>query len=247
MTSSERRASASLASVYALRMLSLFLVLPVFVLEAAKYPGGSDAALVGLAMGITGLTQALLQLPFGMASDRLGRKRVIQFGLLLFGLGSLICALAPTLNWLTVGRAIQGAGAISAAVSALLADLTRDSVRTKAMAITGVSIGLTFAVSLVLAPTLVQWVGLNGLFGIIVVLTLGSMAVVQWWVPAEPVKNIEAQHTGVAALKQVLKISALLRLNFGVFVLHAVQIAMWVALPAMLVTAGLPKAQHWQV
>ena len=154
MTPVERRASFSLASIFALRMLGLFLILPVFAIEAARYPGGGDAALVGLAMGIYGLTQALLQFPFGLLSDRLGRKRVIVFGLLVFATGSFVAAWAPTLTWLAIGRGVQGAGAISAAVTALLADQTRDVVRTKSMALVGASIGLMFALSLVVAPLL---------------------------------------------------------------------------------------------
>ena len=164
MTAPERRASAALAAIFALRMLGLFLLLPVFALEAVHYPGGDNPLRVGLALGIYGLTQALLQIPLGMASDRWGRKRIIQAGLALFAIGSLVAAWAPTLEWLTLGRALQGAGAISAAVTALLADLTRDAVRTKAMALVGVSIALTFALSLLLAPPLVAAVGLGGLF-----------------------------------------------------------------------------------
>ena len=166
MTPLERRSSVSLALIFALRMLGLFLVLPVFALEARKYPGGDDPALVGLAMGIYGLTQAVLQLPLGIASDRFGRKRVIVLGLLVFAGGSLLAALADSLTGLLVGRALQGAGAVSAAVTALLADQTRDSVRTKAMALVGGSIGLMFAVALVAAPVLAAHIGLSGLFGL---------------------------------------------------------------------------------
>ncbi|MEI7786802.1 MAG: MFS transporter, partial [Betaproteobacteria bacterium] len=148
MTRTELRASLSLSAVFSMRMLGLFLVLPVFALEAARLPGGDDPARVGLAMGIYGLTQGLLQIPFGMASDRYGRKRVIVFGLLVFALGSFIAMASSTLAGLTLGRAVQGAGAISAAVTALLADQTRDEVRTKAMTLVGVSIGFMFALSL---------------------------------------------------------------------------------------------------
>jgi len=243
MTPLERRASASLASIFALRMLGLFLVLPVFALEARKYPGGDDPALLGLAMGIYGLTQGLLQLPFGMASDRFGRKRVIVLGLLIFALGSFWAAAATDLHGLMVGRSLQGAGAVSAAVTALLADLTRDEVRTKAMALVGASIGLMFAVSLVLAPVLAQAVGLSGLFGITGTLALLGVVVVIWGAPPAPQMNSQAR----GRLVDVLRHAGLMRLNFGVFVLHAVQLAMWVAVPALLVQAGLPKDHHWQV
>ena len=244
MTALERRASASLASIFALRMLGLFLVLPVFALEASKFPGGDDPTLVGLAMGIYGLTQGLLQIPFGMASDRFGRKKVMVLGLVIFAAGSVLAAMAPTLGWLITGRAIQGAGAISAAVTALLADQTRDAVRTKAMALVGASIGVMFAVSLVLSPLLNAMMGLQGLFGLTAALALGGIAVVLWWVPAEPAKHVDP---GRGGLKMVLRDPALLRLDVGVFVLHAVQLAMWVALPAMLVESGLEKDHHWWV
>ena len=244
MTPTERRASASLATIFAARMLGLFLVLPVFALEATKYPGGDDPARVGMAMGIYGLTQAILQIPFGLASDRLGRKRVIIFGLMLFAAGSLVAAAAGSLNGLIFGRALQGAGAVSAAVTALLADQTRDEVRTKAMAIVGASIGLMFALSLIAAPLLAAQIGLGGLFVVTGALALVCIAVVAWWAPAEPL-----QHKNVprGELSEVLGHRSLLRLDVGVFVLHAVQLAMWVAIPALLVRAGLPKAQHWHV
>ena len=244
MTALERRSSFSLASIFALRMLGLFLVLPVFVLEARKYPGGDDAARVGLAMGIYGLTQAVLQLPLGMASDRFGRKRVIALGLLVFAGGSLLAALADTLTGLLIGRALQGAGAVSAAVTALLADQTRDVVRTKAMALVGGSIGLMFAVALVAAPLLVAQVGLPGLFGLTCALALAGIAVVLWWTPAEPVQH---QNAPRGRLVDVWKNADLVRLNFGVFALHTVQMAMWMAVPALLVQAGLGKDLHWQV
>jgi len=244
MTAGERRASASLASIFALRMLGLFLVLPVFALEAAKYPGGNDPQRVGLAMGMYGLTQAVLQIPLGMASDRWGRKRVILLGLALFALGCGVAAMATDLNGLIVGRALQGAGAVSAAVTAFLADVTRDQVRTKAMALVGVSIALMFALSLVLAPLVVSWVGLSGLFGFTALLALVGMAVVAWVVPPEPTRHSRESRGG---LRQVLAHAGLLRLNLGVFVLHSVQLAMWMAVPALLVQAGVPKAQHWQV
>lgn len=244
MTPVERRASGTLASIFALRMLGLFLVLPVFALEARKYPGGDDPVLIGLAMGVYGLTQGILQIPYGLASDRFGRKRVIVLGLLIFAAGSLLAGFADSLMGLLAGRALQGAGAISAAVTALLADLTRDQVRTKAMALVGGSIGLMFAVSLVLSPLLASYVGLSGLFLITACLAVLGAGVVIWVVPTEPLIHKDPQRGG---LLLVLKDVALLRLNLGVFVLHAVQLAMWVSIPAFLVNAGLPKDLHWQI
>jgi MFS family permease len=244
MTATERRASFSLAGVFALRMLGLFLVLPVFMLEARRYPGGDDVALVGLAMGAYGLTQAFMQMPVGLASDRWGRKRVILVGLAMFALGSVVAVLATDVWGLLIGRAMQGAGAISAAVTALLADLTRDSVRTKGMALVGASIGLMFALSLVLAPSLAAWAGLKGIFGLTLILALLAMLVVWRITPPEPA---QPAHVPRGRLSEVLLHPALWRLNLGVFVLHAVQLAMWMAVPAMLTQTGLPAAQHWQV
>ncbi len=244
MTSLERRSSASLALIFALRMLGLFLVLPVFALEAARYPGGDDPALVGLAIGMYGLTQAVFQLPLGLASDRWGRKRVIVAGLLVFAAGSLLAALADSVTGLLAGRALQGAGAVSAAVTALLSDLTRDSVRTKAMAMVGGSIGLTFALALVLSPLLAAWGGLPGIFSLTCALALAGVCAVLWVVPPEPRAHADAPRT---APSELLRHTDLLRLNLGVFVLHTVQMSMWVAVPAMLVQAGLAKAVHWQV
>ncbi len=244
MTPLERRASASLASIFALRMLGLFLVLPVFALEARRYPGGDDPLLLGLAMGIYGLTQGLLQLPFGMASDRFGRKRVIVLGLLVFAAGSFWAAAATDLVQLLIGRSLQGAGAVSAAVTALLADLTRDEVRTKAMAMVGASIGLMFALSLVLAPALSAMVGLSGLFALTGALALLGVALVIWGAPPAPAVPPGAPR---GRLREVLGDAGLMRMNLGVFVLHAVQLAMWVAVPALLVQAGLPQPAHWQV
>jgi MFS family permease len=244
MTSLEKRSSFSLASIYALRMLGLFLVLPVFALEAAKYPGGNDAGLVGLAMGIYGLTQGALQIAFGAASDKLGRKKVLVFGLLVFAAGSFVAAAADSLLGLMVGRSLQGAGAVSAVVTALLADQTRDGVRTKAMALVGASIGLMFALSLILAPALNAVAGLAGLFILTGLLALGGVAVVVWGVPPESAPPVAVAK---GSLREVLMHIPSLRNNLGVFVLHAVLLAMWVAVPQMLVDAGLAKEHHWWV
>ena len=251
MTRFELRASASLASVFALRMLGLFLILPVFAVHASGLPGGDDAMMVGLALGIYGLTQALLQLPFGMLSDRLGRKPVIVAGLLVFAAGSFLAAAADTVWMAIVGRALQGAGAISAAITALIADSTRESQRTKAMAMVGGSIGLTFALSLVLAPLLYGWIGMGGIFSLTGVLALAAIAVVQWAAPDVPAA-LPGSHSDPAARHTPLSAVALdrdlLRLNLGIFTLHAVQMAMFVVVPAWLVErAGLALGAHWKL
>ena len=245
MTPLERRASISLALIYALRMLGLFMVLPVFMIEARQYEGGNDASLVGLAMGLYGLVQAGLQMPFGLAADRWGRKRVIVLGLLLFAVGSAVAALATSVTGLAWGRALQGGGAISAAVTALLADQTRDAVRTKGMAMIGGSIGLMFALSLVMGPLLSSWGGLPAIFWVTWGLALCGIALVLGWTPAETYRA-ETHHadTDTRSTWRILTAPELLRLDTGVFILYTVQLATWVAVPTLLVQAGLAQDQH---
>ena len=244
MTPLERRASISLSSIFAVRMLGLFMVMPVFALEARHYAGGDDASLVGLAMGIYGLVQAALQLPMGWAADRWGRKRVIVLGLALFGVGSLLGVWATTVEQLAWARALQGGGAISAAVSALLADLTRDGVRTKAMAMIGVTIGLMFALSLVIGPFLNNAGGLSLIFAVMAALAGVGVLIVAFWTPAEPGTHQQIAPAPPGTLRQLLFSADLVRLNLGVFVLYAVQISTWVGLPFLLVQAGLAVSDH---
>ena len=243
----EWRASASLSGVYALRMLGMFLVLPVLALYAKELPGSTPGS-GGLAIAVYGLTQALFQLPLGMLSDRLGRKKVIYLGLAVFAAGSFIAAAADSVTWLLIGRAIQGAGAVSAAVTALLADLTREEVRTRSMAMIGLSIGLTFSVSLVLSPVLTNWIGVEGLFVLMGVLSMASIALVAGYTP-EPTRLRMHQDTQakVGYIGTVLKDRQLLRLNWGIFVLQAGLMAMFTVLPFALRELGWDKAEHWKV
>ena len=242
MTPDERRSAFSLASIYALRMLGLFMVMPVFMLEARHYEGGDDLSAVGMAMGVYGLVQACLQIPFGMAADRFGRKRVIYLGLALLALGSIVGAMATSVAGLALGRALQGGGAISAAVTALLADQTRDAVRTKGTALVGASIGLMFALSLVLGPLLSGWGGLSAIFGVTLLLAVCGVAIVRFWTPPEPSLPMAGQTKH--SLWGLLVHPDLIRLNFGVFALYAVQLASWVAIPALLIQAGVASADH---
>lgn len=244
MSPEERRAGASLASIFALRMLGLFLILPVFSVYAKTLPGGDNLALVGFALGAYGLTQAFFQIPYGIASDIFGRKPVIVVGLLVFALGSFVAAWAPDMTWIIVGRVLQGMGAISAAVTALAADLTREEHRTKVMAMIGSSIGLVFALSLVGAPILYGWIGMAGLFIMTGVLALAAIVLLLKTVPPAPPPLGHEK----LPLRQVLFDPDLIRLNVGIFVLHMTQMAMFVVLPHALVNhGGLEAAAHWKV
>ena len=247
MTALEIRASVSLASIFALRLLGLFLILPVFAVYAQSIPGGTDPTLVGLTLGIYGLTQGLLQIPYGAASDRWGRKPVIATGLVVFAAGSFIAALATDIVWTIIGRAIQGAGAISAAVTALIADSTRDEHRTKAMALVGASVALTFASSLVLAPMLYPLIGVRGLFAMTGVLVVAAIGVLLWVVPATPRAPAKLKREDEFSTRAALLDRQLLRLNAGIFVLHMVLMAMFVVLPVLLVQGGLPLPEHWKI
>ena len=233
----------SLAAIFALRMLGLFLILPVFAVYAEGIPGGDDLTLVGLAIGAYGLTQACLQIAYGAASDRFGRKPVIVFGLLLFIAGSVVAALATDIHTIIAGRVLQGAGAISAAVTALAADLTREQHRTKVMAMIGSSIGLVFALSMVAAPLLYAAIGMSGIFWLTAVLACAAIVVVLRVVPAAP----PVPRANGGRFLDVLRDGQLMRLNFGVFTLHLIQTTMWVMVPAGLVAAGLLVPEHWKV
>ena len=233
LNSTERSISVRLALVFALRMLGLFIVLPVFVPYAHTLSGGDSAVWIGLAMGAYGLVQAFLYIPYGIASDRLGRKPMILLGLLIFAAGSIWAAYAESVYALTAARALQGAGAISSVVVAMVADHTRDEVRTRAMAMVGMSIAFTFALSLIIAPLLFESVGMFGIFMLIALCSLLAMILI-WGIPSQQQKG---QISSWARLQLVLHDSKQWRLNFGVFVLHAVQMAMWVVIPQRL--AGL--------
>jgi MFS family permease len=244
MTPVELRAGLSLSALFGLRMLGLFFILPVFAVHAPGYAGGDDLVLVGVALGAYGLTQAILQIPFGMASDRWGRKPVIYAGLAIFAAGSFLAASAQDIWTAIAGRALQGAGAISSVVVALAADLTSELHRTKVMAMIGSMIGASFALSLVTAPVLYRALGMGGLFAIIGVLSLAAIWLVIAVVPEAPPQPQPAP--GLAGLAEALG-PELLRLNFGIFALHMVQMALFLVVPPLLVASGLALADHWRV
>ena len=243
LTKDEWRISGILSGVYALRMLGLFLVLPVLSLYAAQLAGSQKSLWIGWAMGAYGLTQACLQLPFGMVSDKWGRKKTIYIGMTMFIVGSFIAAAATSIEWLVLARALQGAGAISAVITALMSDLIRDSVRTRAMSMVGMSIGLTFALSLVAAPLLVSVIGMSGLFVLTGVSMLLAMFAVYKYVP-DPEKN--TSNNRLPALKIALQ-PQLWRLNFGIFALHAAQMALFVSLPFLFLQMGIAQEAQWKV
>ena len=244
MERSELLSALSLAGIFALRMLGLFLILPVFSMHAKGLPGGDQAVLVGLALGVYGMVQAFLHIPLGMLSDKYGRRPVVVFGLVLFVIGALVAASHDDLMWIIVGRAIQGAGAVSAAVTAWLADLTREEMRTRAMAMVGGSIALTFALSLVLGAPLHEWIGLTGMFYSMAILGLGAILIAIYLVP-EQTKVGKSPFT--AKFSEVFLNRDLLRLNLGVLILHAAQVALFLTLPRLLVKAELPLAGHWKL
>jgi len=228
-------------------MLGLFLLLPVLALYARELPDYTPE-LLGLAMGAYGLTQALLQIPFGRWSDRFGRKPVIVVGLALFAAGSLIGAFAHSVAMLAVARAVQGAGAVSAAVSALLADLTRAEVRTRAMAIIGASIGLSFVLALVLGPVLDAAIGVSGIFLVMLVMAIGGLLLLGIAVPAEPPRDGGSDSRSLTGLLELLCRPSLVPLYAGVFALHFIMTATFLSVPQALVTdLGIASAGHWKV
>jgi len=245
MNPTELRAGISLAGVYGLRMLGLFLILPVFAVHALTLEGGKDLTLVGIAIGGYGLSQGLLQIPFGMASDRWGRKPLIYAGLLVFAAGSFLGVAATDIWTAIAARVLQGAGAINSVAMALAADLTREQHRTKIMAMIGATIGASFALSLVGAPILYRYIGMEGIFALTGLLALIAIGVVKYWIPDQPPPAAAGVREG-AALRRALE-PELLRLNAGIFILHIMLYAMFVVVPPLFVQAGLQLPEHWKV
>jgi predicted MFS family arabinose efflux permease len=247
MTPVERRASLTLAGIFTLRMLGLFMIFPVFSLYADDYTGNTPM-LTGIVIGIYGLTQAAFQIPFGMLSDRVGRKKVIAAGLLIFALGSAFAATADSIWGVIIGRALQGLGAIAAAVLALTADLTREEQRTKAMAIIGVSIGMAFALAMVMGPAVTRWVGLSGLFWLTGGLALTGIAVLLYYVPnPQEVRFHRDTEPVPAQFARILSDGQLLRLDIGILILHLIMTATFVVLPlALRDQAGLASEDQWK-
>ncbi|WP_373090425.1 MFS transporter [Zhongshania sp.] len=247
MSATELRAIVSLASLYAFRMLGLFMLLPVLSLYAAEYDY-STPVLVGLALGIYGLGQAAFQVPLGMLSDHIGRKPVIISGLLLFIAGGVVAAGADTIFGVIVGRLLQGTGAIASTLTALLADLTREQHRTKAMAVIGVSIGVSFAAAMVIGPLMASWLGVSGLFLCTSILAGLGVLITLFLVPNPDARRVDADSQSLSGmLARCLNDRNLMRLNLGIFSLHAILMAMFIAVPGILEERGLSRDDHWQV
>ncbi|WP_191091589.1 MFS transporter [Affinibrenneria salicis] len=247
MTPQELRATWGLGAVFSLRMLGMFMVLPVLTTYGMALQGASES-LIGLAIGIYGLMQAIFQIPFGLLSDRIGRKPLIVGGLLVFMIGSVIAAMSQSIWGIILGRALQGSGAIAAAVMALLSDLTREQNRTKAMAFIGVSFGITFAIAMVAGPIVTHAYGLQALFWGIALLALAAIAITLLMVPPAPNHVLNRDSAIVrGSVHKVLANSRLLKLNFGIMCLHILLMSSFVALPRGMEQAGLPPQQHWKV
>lgn len=240
----ERRISILLAAIMSLRLLGLFLILPVLSLYVDRYPGASIAAM-GWVMGIYGLTQGLFQIPMGMLSDKIGRKPVIIGGLCVFAFGSWVATGATTVDGLIIGRALQGAGAVGSVILACLSDLTRQGVRAKAMAIVGITIGLSFSLAMILGPFLESKVGLKGLFATTGIMASIGVVVCYLWIPS-PTCN--TRRIEKASLIEVLKSGVLWRLNLSIFCSHAVFSASFLFIPKMLLhRLQWASSDVWQI
>ncbi len=248
MSTDERRASLGLAGIFSMRMLGLFMILPVMSLYTADLDGITPL-LLGLAISVYGLTQALLQIPFGLMSDRFGRKKIITIGLLIFVLGSIVAAMSTTIYGIIIGRALQGSGAVAAAVMALAADLTREQNRTKIMATIGISIGISFGIAMVIGPVLASFVGLSGIFWFTAILATCGIVILHKVVPQPKELSVHKDAEPIPALMgRVLNDGQLLRLDFGIFCLHLVMTAMFVVLPLLMRgKLGIAAEDHWMV
>jgi MFS family permease len=248
MTALERRSVSSLAAIMSLRLLGLFMILPVFALYA-KNLAGATPFLIGLTMGIYGLTQGLLQIPFGMVSDNLGRKPVITFGLLLFAAGSILAAVSHSIHSMLIARALQGAGAIGSTTIAMIADLTREEQRTKAMAMNGMTIGVSFSLAMILGPLFSAWIHVSGIFWLATGFSILAIIILYTLVPTP---DHTAWHSDSeperAQFWNIVKDGQLSRLNAGVFLLHAIFTASFVVIPISLEKyAGLAGPEQWMV
>ena len=247
MSPVERRAAFSIAGIFSTRMLGLFMIFPVFALFAETEFKDITGLQIGIAIGIYGLTQAFLQIPYGMLSDKFGRKPLIIAGMFIFMVGSIICAMADSIEMMIIGRAIQGMGAVAAVLMASVADLVTEQFRLRAMSIVGITIGLSFTLSLVAGPLLASWFGVRGIFWVIALLAVVGMLLVKFAMPDIKQQSFQREaEADPSQFGEILKHPQLLRLDFGVFVLHAILTAMFIVVPlTMRDSAGLESVEHW--
>ncbi len=246
MTAIEKRAVLSLSSIMSLRMIGLFMVLPMFSLYAHQLSGATPM-LIGLAMGIYGLAQALFQIPFGALSDRIGRKPVIIIGLVIFAFGSLIAGMSHSIIPMIIGRSLQGIGAVGSTILALMADLTREDQRTKAMAISGITIGCSFSVAMFIGPVLTKWLTVSELFYLATLFGLAGILILYMSVPT-PVNTRWHRDTEpeLASILKLLTEPELSKLNIGIFLLHAIFTASFIVIPINLLHyLGMPSSRQW--
>jgi MFS family permease len=246
MTFIELRTIVALASIFSFRMLGLFMVLPVFAIYA-KQLNHATPTTIGIALGIYGLTQTLFQIPFGAASDRLGRKPVIIFGLLLFILGSIMAALSQSIEGVIIGRSLQGASAIGCVIMALVADLIREKIRMRAMAAIGITIGLSFALAMILGPLLSELGGVQGIFWITAILSCFAILMLVFFVPTPTVRSPSNESIPLLAnIPKIITNSSLIPLNFGVLVIHASLTAMFLKIPSIIQFIGYTGSTAWR-
>ena len=248
MRGSELRVAGSLAAVFAMRLLGLFMIYPVFA-GYARHLRGATPITIGLALGVYGLAQGLLQIPFGMLSDRIGRKTMISIGLVFFGIGSIVAALSSSIDGVIFGRFLQGAGAVGSVILALVADLTHEEARTKAMAIVGITIGFSFVVAIAIGPLLATFIGVPGIFWLTAVLALIGIAITQGLVPTPPrIARQRAAEAAMTVFARVVRDRELLRLDLAIFALHAILTASFLAVPALIAgTLRVSASQEWMV
>ncbi|WMY94952.1 MAG: MFS transporter [Arsenophonus sp.] len=249
MTPKEIKAILGLGSVFTLRMLGMLMVLPILT-SYGKDLKDANNFLLGLAIGMYGITQALFQIPIGFMSDRFGRKKTIINCLWIFIIGSIIAASTNSIWGVIIGRTLQGSGAISAVIMALLTDLICEKNRTKAIAFIGISFGITFSISIIISPIITHIIGLHGLFWIISLFGLLGILIIKLYVPDPDLTNNTLNNDInfiKNTIKNLIKNLTLLKINYGIFCLHSLLIINFIAVPLIMIDLNIPTHQHWKI